>query len=113
MDVCDGQDMVFHLAASVGGIGYNQENPATLFYDNAIMGVQLMEPLASEREEVRAGRDHLFVPQVHAGAVQGGEPVGRLSGGDERAVRTGEEDAAGAGSGISTAVRVQSIYCFP
>lgn len=36
-------DSVVHLAASVGGIGYNRENPATLFYDNAIMGIQLME----------------------------------------------------------------------
>ncbi len=51
MDACDGQDMVFHLAASVGGIGYNQENPATLFYDNAIMGVQLME--AARRQNVK------------------------------------------------------------
>ncbi len=37
------QDIVIHLAASVGGIGFNQENPATLFYDNAIMGIHLME----------------------------------------------------------------------
>ncbi|MBI0583775.1 MAG: GDP-L-fucose synthase [Methanomassiliicoccus sp.] len=37
------KDLVIHLAASVGGIGFNQENPATLFYDNAIMGIQLME----------------------------------------------------------------------
>ena len=51
MDACDGQDMVFHLAASVGGIGYNQENPATLFYDNAIMGVQLRE--AARRQNVK------------------------------------------------------------
>ena len=51
MDVCEGQDLVFHLAASVGGIGYNQEKPATLFYDNAIMGVQLME--AARRQNVK------------------------------------------------------------
>jgi GDP-L-fucose synthase len=36
-------DLVVHLAAKVGGIGYNMENPATLFYDNSIMGIQLME----------------------------------------------------------------------
>ena len=36
-------DLVIHLAARVGGIGFNQENPGTLFYDNIIMGVQLME----------------------------------------------------------------------
>ncbi|HAR95691.1 MAG TPA: hypothetical protein DCR97_06985 [Deltaproteobacteria bacterium] len=35
-------DIVIHLAAKVGGIGFNQENPASLFYDNAIMGIQLM-----------------------------------------------------------------------
>ena len=35
-------DIVIHLAAKVGGIGYNQENPASLFYDNAMMGIQLI-----------------------------------------------------------------------
>jgi GDP-L-fucose synthase len=35
-------DIVIHLAAKVGGIGFNQENPASLFYDNAIMGIQLL-----------------------------------------------------------------------
>ncbi|MBI3009778.1 MAG: NAD-dependent epimerase/dehydratase family protein, partial [Candidatus Omnitrophica bacterium] len=35
--------IVLHLAARVGGIGANQANPATFFYDNLMMGVQLME----------------------------------------------------------------------
>ena len=35
-------DMVIHLAAVVGGIGANQQHPATFFYDNLMMGVQLM-----------------------------------------------------------------------
>ncbi|MEN6488160.1 MAG: GDP-L-fucose synthase [Smithella sp.] len=35
-------DIVIHLAAKVGGIGFNQENPASLFYENAMMGVQLI-----------------------------------------------------------------------
>lgn len=34
---------IIHLAASCGGIGFNKENPATLFYDNIMMGTQLME----------------------------------------------------------------------
>jgi len=38
-----GQDIVIHLAAKVGGIGLNREKPGELFYDNLIMGVQLME----------------------------------------------------------------------
>jgi GDP-L-fucose synthase len=43
-------DMLIHLAARVGGIGFNRAYPATLFYDNAIMGIQLME--VSRQEEV-------------------------------------------------------------
>ena len=38
-----GQDIIIHLAAKVGGIGLNQEKPGELFYDNLIMGVQMME----------------------------------------------------------------------
>jgi GDP-L-fucose synthase len=36
-------DIVIHLAARVGGIGYNQQFPGSLFYDNSIMGIQLIE----------------------------------------------------------------------
>jgi GDP-L-fucose synthase len=36
-------DLVIHLAAVVGGIGANRENPGRFFYDNAIMGIQLLE----------------------------------------------------------------------
>lgn len=36
-------DIVIHLAAKVGGIGINREKPGEFFYDNLIMGIQLME----------------------------------------------------------------------
>jgi GDP-L-fucose synthase len=36
-------DIVIHLAAIVGGIGANQRNPGDFFYDNLMMGVQMME----------------------------------------------------------------------
>ncbi|MCI0339686.1 MAG: GDP-L-fucose synthase [Planctomycetales bacterium] len=36
-------DVVIHLAAVVGGIGANRANPGSFFYDNAVMGVLLME----------------------------------------------------------------------
>lgn len=36
-------DMVIHLAARVGGIGANQANPGRFFYDNLMMGAQLIE----------------------------------------------------------------------
>ena len=41
--IVDGIDIVIHLAAKVGGIGFNRDYPATLFYDNAVMGIQLLE----------------------------------------------------------------------
>jgi GDP-L-fucose synthase len=42
--LADGRpDIVIHLAAVVGGIGANRENPGRFFYDNAIMGIQLIE----------------------------------------------------------------------
>lgn len=43
LSVCREADVVIHLAARVGGIGFNMENPATLFYDNAMMGIQMIE----------------------------------------------------------------------
>ena len=36
-------DIVIHLAAKVGGIGANRDNPGKFFYDNLMMGVQMME----------------------------------------------------------------------
>jgi GDP-L-fucose synthase len=44
-------DVVIHLAAKVGGIGFNREFPGELFYDNAIMGIQLMEAARQEGVE--------------------------------------------------------------
>ena len=50
-------DVVIHLAAVVGGIGANRDNPGRFFYDNAIMGIQLMEQarLAGVRKFVAVG----------------------------------------------------------
>lgn len=43
-------EVLFHLAAVVGGIGANRENPGLFFYENAIMGIQLIE--AARRQGV-------------------------------------------------------------
>jgi len=45
------KDIVIHLAAKVGGIGFNKDNPGELFYDNLIIGVQLIE--AARRANVK------------------------------------------------------------
>jgi GDP-L-fucose synthase len=47
-------DVIIHLAAVVGGIGANRLNPGRYFYENAIMGIQLME-------EARGRGVHKFV----------------------------------------------------
>ena len=36
-------DLVIHLAARVGGIGANRENPGSFFYENAVMGIEILE----------------------------------------------------------------------
>ena len=43
----DGADVVVHLAANVGGIGYNREHPAPLVYDNLMMTANVFEQARS------------------------------------------------------------------
>ena len=45
------RDVVIHLAAHVGGIGLNREKPAELFYDNLMMGTQLIHAAHQEGVE--------------------------------------------------------------
>lgn len=45
------KDIVIHLAGNVGGIGLNSEKPAELFYDNLIMGINLIE--ASKKAKIK------------------------------------------------------------
>ncbi len=52
-------DVIIHLAARVGGIGANRENPASFFYDNLMMGVQLID--AAYQTQVREQREIKFV----------------------------------------------------
>ena len=54
-------EIVIHLAAVVGGIGANRENPGRFFYDNLTMGVELME-------QARLAKVEKFV--VHTGSFQ-------------------------------------------
>lgn len=44
-------DIIINLAAVVGGIGYNKENPATLFYRNAMIGINLIHAAYENRTE--------------------------------------------------------------
>ena len=42
-EAVEGAEVVLHLAARVGGIGFNRRNPAPLAYDNTIMGTHIFE----------------------------------------------------------------------
>jgi GDP-L-fucose synthase len=42
-EALEGADVVFHLAARVGGIGFNRRNPAPLAYENLVMGANVFE----------------------------------------------------------------------
>jgi GDP-L-fucose synthase len=42
-DAVEGAEVVLHLAARVGGIGFNRRNPAPLAYDNTVMGTHIFE----------------------------------------------------------------------
>lgn len=44
-------DVIIHLAAHVGGIGANRENPGAFFYDNLMMGVNVMQQAMLHRVE--------------------------------------------------------------
>ena len=101
-------EVVIHLAAVVGGIGANREHPGSFFYQNAIMGIQLMEEarLAGVGRFLTVGHG-LLVPQVHAGALPRGDALGRLPGGDQRALRPGQEDAPGPVAGVPRRVRLR------
>ncbi len=47
---CQGQDMVFHLAAKVAGVGYNNLHPGSILFDNGIAGLNILE--AAVRNDV-------------------------------------------------------------
>ena len=105
----DAKNMVIiHLAANVGGIGANREHPAEFFYDNLMMGVELMHQACGRGVgQIRGDWYRVRLSQVHAGSVQGRRPVDWLSRRDQRTLRPGQEDDVGAGTSLSPAIRFQ------
>ena len=72
-------EVVLHLAAVVGGIGANRDNPGRFFYDNAIMGIQLIEQsrLAGVKKFVAVGTVCAY-PKFTPVPFQRGRPLERL-----------------------------------
>ena len=70
-------ELVFHLAAEVGGIGANRTNPGRYWYANLMMGANVLEQARlHERRQGRDRGDRLLLPEAHAGPVQGGARSG-------------------------------------
>ena len=96
-EALEGAEVVLHLAANVGGIGFNRRNPAPLAYDNLMMGANVFE--ASRElgvEKLVAACSVCAYPYETRGPVPRGDDLGRLPRGLERSLRAGQEDAAGA-----------------
>ena len=99
-------DLVYHLAAEVGGIGANRANPGRYWYANLMMGAHVLEQARlHETPKVVIVGHGLRLPEVRPGAVLRGRPLGRLPGGDERAVRRREEGRPRRRTGVPRAVR--------
>ena len=107
-----GAELVFHLAAEVGGIGANRANPGRYWFANLAMGANVLEQarLHSTPKLVIVGTVCAY-PKFAQVPVHGGRPVERLSRGDERALRRREEGRARRSAGIPRAVRARR--CLP
>ena len=101
-------DIVVHLAANVGGIGYNQANPGSLFYDNAIMGIQLIHEgyLRGIEKFVALGTICAY-PKFTPVPFKEDELWNGYPEEDERPIRPCKKDDAGPVAGVQAAVRVQ------
>ncbi len=78
-----GPDLVIHLAAVVGGIGANRANPGKYFYDNLMMGVQLMEEArANGVKKFVATGTICFPPDTQIGMAYGVQPISLVRKGD-------------------------------
>ncbi len=63
-------ELVFHLAAEVGGIGANRLHPGRYWYANLLMGANVLEAEPqSWGREARHGRNRLLLPESHSGSV--------------------------------------------
>ena len=102
-------ELVFHLAAEVGGIGANRANPGRYWYANLMMGAHVLEQarLHDVEKLVIAGTVCAY-PKLTPVPVPRGRPLERLPRGDERAVRRGEEVAPRRRAGLPRAVRART-----
>ena len=101
-------EIVFHLAAEVGGIGANRANPGRYWYANLMMGAHVLEQarLHETSKLVLAGTVCAY-PKFTPVPFREDGPLGRLPGGDQRSVRRRQEGTARRRGGLPRAVRAR------
>ena len=108
-------ELVFHLAAEVGGIGANRANPGRYWYANLMMGAHVLEQarLHATPKLVIAGTICAY-PKFTPVPFREEDLWNGLSGGDERSLRRRQEGAARQAPVVPPAVRhATSIYLLP
>ena len=101
-------ELVFHLAAEVGGIGANRANPGRYWYANLMMGAHVLEQarLHGTRKLVIAGTICAY-PKFAPVPFREDDLWNGYPGGDERTLRRREEGAPRRRAGVPRAVRAR------
>ena len=107
----DGAEIVIHLAANVGGIGFNRRNPAPLVYDNLMMAGNVFEQSRAGRRRASSSSACTVCayPKFTPVPFSEDDALGRLPGGVQRAVRAREEDDARALRRLPAPVRLRLV----
>ena len=108
-------DVVIHLAAVVGGIGANRENPGRFFYDNLMMGALTHRACATERGRRSTSRIGTICcyPKFTPVPFREEDLWNGYPGGDQRAIRAREEDAARAAQAYREQYGFNAIFLLP
>ena len=107
--------LVIHLAGAVGGIGANRKNPGKFFYDNAVMGIQLMECARQfEVEKFVAVGTVCAYPKFCSVPFREEDLWEGYPGGDQCTLRNRQEDPARTIPGVPRTVWIQLPFsCCP
>ena len=107
-------ELVFHLAAEVGGIGANRANPGRYWFANLLMGAHVLEQTRlHETAKLVALGTICEYPKLTPVPFSEDDLWNGYPGGDERAVRDREEGAARRRAGLSRPVRVNVVHLLP
>ena len=107
-------DIIIHLAAHVGGIGANREHPAEFFYDNLMMGVQLIHKAwQTWNRKICCHWNSVRLSKIYTSTIQGRRSLDWLSRRNQCTLWSGEKDVAGPITGLRDQYGFNSIFLLP